>query len=163
MATGLDSALDLEERVQAAVSRLGCSLKPLQAEAVMKFITGTDVLVSLPTGYGKSLCFQCLPYVFNELRGTVSEKSSIIIVVSPLISIMKNQVSSLQEKGMSAGYICQDTSSEMKDAVEEGKCQIVYFSPETFTGKQTLEKSYTVLCAKRPENPFLCLLLILFL
>ena len=58
--------------------------------AVLSFLKGSDVFVSLPTGSGKSLCFALLPFVFDELYG---RNGSIAIVVSPLISLMKDQVS----------------------------------------------------------------------
>ena len=56
------------------------------------FVKGLDVFAVLPTGYGKSLCFGCLPIVFNKLLGRVGEDRSIIVVVTPLIAIMKDQV-----------------------------------------------------------------------
>ena len=70
-------------------------LKDEQKEAVKAFANGKDVFVSLPTGYGKSLCYQILPVLFDALRGQPERQtvSSIVVVVSPLTSIMKDQVS----------------------------------------------------------------------
>ena len=71
---------------------LGYSLKKEQLDVIVKYAMGRDVFAVLPTGYGKSLCYQCLPYVFNKLFFDGREHSSIIIVISPLIAIMKDQV-----------------------------------------------------------------------
>ena len=57
------------------------------------FVKGRDVFAVLPTGYGKSLCFGCLPIVIDKLLGRGEEDSSIIAVVTPLTAIMKDQVS----------------------------------------------------------------------
>ena len=75
-----------------------CSLKDKQNEAIITFLSGKDVFVALPTSYGKSLCYGCLPWAFDILRKT----KSISIVVLPLISLMNDQVSS---KDVSAAFI----------------------------------------------------------
>ena len=62
------------------------ALKPLQREAV--FTLGRDVFVSLPTGFGKSLCYAFLPLVFDSLRGRIG---SIALCVSPLMTLMMEQ------------------------------------------------------------------------
>ena len=62
-------------------------LKPEQKEAVVAFISGKDVFVCLPTGFGKTLCYIVLPALFDVARGLPSG-NSIIIVVSPLNSLM---------------------------------------------------------------------------
>ncbi len=67
--------------VKAAES-LGYNLKPDQMRTLQKFVGGRDVFVSLPTGYGKSLCYILLPRIFDLLRGV--EDKSVVIVVSPL-------------------------------------------------------------------------------
>ncbi len=90
------------ERVllQKAALRLGYdSLKAEQELAITSFIRGKDVFVSLPTGYGKSLCFALLPSVFDML-----EKASIVLVISPLISIITDQVASFCAKGITAAF-----------------------------------------------------------
>ena len=55
----------------------------------MKFMQGDDVFVSLPTGSSKSLTYSVLPFAFDKLLGC---EGSIVVVISPLISLMKNQV-----------------------------------------------------------------------
>ena len=54
--------------------------------AIPSFLEDKDVFVSLPTGYGKSLCFAALPYTFDQLRMT--DRPSVVIVVSPLIALV---------------------------------------------------------------------------
>ena len=69
-------------------SDLGFTLKPEQKINLLKFASGRDAFVSLPTGYGKSLCYILLPKLFDALR--VACGQSIILVVSPLIALMKD-------------------------------------------------------------------------
>ena len=70
--------------VSAAVQSLGYDVvKPEQEIALLSFLRGQDVFVSLPTGYGKSLCYAALPAAFDSLKN--SPGKSIVIAVSPLI------------------------------------------------------------------------------
>ena len=70
------------------------TFKPLQDEIITSVLEGNDTLALLPTGGGKSLCYQ-LPALLKE--GTV-------LVVSPLIALMEDQVKSLENKGIKAMY-----------------------------------------------------------
>ena len=82
----------MERALRKATERLGYKeMKPEQEELVKEFISGRDVFGILPTGFGKSLCYGCLPLVFDELLGT--ENKSIVVVVTPLKAIMHDQVS----------------------------------------------------------------------
>ena len=73
---------------KAAVSYPG-GLKEDQLKVVVAFLSDLDVLALLPTSYGKSLCFSCLPYAFEELE---ESSENVVVVVSPLTAIMKDQV-----------------------------------------------------------------------
>lgn len=120
-----------------AGSQLGYELRARQKEVVLNFVKGRDVFVSLPTGSGKSLCYSVLPWTYDCLRCR-SKPSSIIIVVSPLVALMKDQVSSLAEKGMSAVYVGEASNSEDKIAqIYEGQFQVVFFSPELLLTDET--------------------------
>ena len=78
----------IDRRVAPAV-RLGYKqLKEEQVEVVEAYISGRDVFAVLPTGFGKSLCFACLPFVLEE----IGHEKPIVIVVTPLTAIMKDQV-----------------------------------------------------------------------
>ena len=68
------------------------SVKPEQLE-VVSAILNSDVFVILLTGFGKSACFQCLPSLFDQLNP--QDTPSIVVVVTPLTAIMKDQVSRL--------------------------------------------------------------------
>ncbi len=74
----LREEIEMEKRVAAAISdstrQLGIeSLKDKQLEAVLKFVEGHDIFVSLPTGYGKSIIYAVLPLVFDKLKGNRSK------------------------------------------------------------------------------------------
>ena len=105
-------------------------LKPEQRTSIFQFASGNDVLVSLPTGYGKSLCYTLLPSVFDLLRG-VKEKSN-VLVVSPMLALMKDQVASISEKGLSAVFISDKDSTPptVKREIKNGNFQVVFTSPE---------------------------------
>ena len=70
---------DVRMALNICAARAGYSLRPLQ-EQVISFVQGSDVFVGLPTGSGKSLCYNILPDVFNSLRKV---KSPIAVIVSP--------------------------------------------------------------------------------
>ena len=93
--------LDLD----SAASKLGISsLKDKQREAITSFVDGHDVFVSLPTGYGKSLCYTLLPLVFDSLRSSDSHKS-IVLVVSPLTALMIDQKHKYASLGMAVEFV----------------------------------------------------------
>ena len=121
---------DLKAIVSAAARALGYdSLKPEQETALLAFLDGKDVFVSLPTGYGKSLCYAALPAAFDSLLRR-KEATSIVIAVSPLIALMKDQVAGLSARGLAVGCVTQDSSDEEKAKVKSGQYQLVLFSPE---------------------------------
>ena len=85
-----DSAI--ESVATKVVQGLGYeAMKHEQLQIVTGVLRGRDVFGVLPTGFGKTLCFTCLPGVYDKLYQTV--EPSIVLVVSPLIAIMKDQVS----------------------------------------------------------------------
>src|SRR5215470_17276628 len=99
-------------------------LRPLQEQAMRAVLDGRDSLVVLPTGGGKSLCYQAPPV----LRGDTT------VVVSPLISLMKDQVDALQAIGVPAVQIDSSLSSTERFAYEmdvrDGAVRLVFVSPE---------------------------------
>ena len=99
-------SLELESALDKAALEMGCiSLHQKQRDAVIGLLRGRDVFMSLPTG---TLCYAILPKVFDILRGKSSK--SIAIVVSPLISLMKDQVHSLETKGVSSIHVTENMS-----------------------------------------------------
>ena len=96
--------------VRRAAASLGYpQLKEEQELAILSFVGGNDVFISLPTGYGKLLCYAVLPKVFNLLRGVANK--SIVIVVSPLIALMNDQVATFSAKGICAAYVSDKEES----------------------------------------------------
>ena len=64
------------------------------------------VFLWLPTGFGKSVCYEVLPFLFDyKLGNSAASESSIVIVVSPLVSLMVDQVTSLRSHGVSAAIM----------------------------------------------------------
>lgn len=105
--------------------------KDIQRKALKEVILGKDVFVILPTGSGKSLIFQTAPIVFDHMEGSTEE--SIVLVISPLVSLMRDQVNFLLSKGIKAAFLGEEQEDEqLKKNVEKGKYQVVYGSPETF-------------------------------
>ncbi|MBC2606952.1 DNA helicase RecQ [Pelagicoccus albus] len=100
------------------------SFRPLQADIVDDALQGRDVFALLPTGGGKSLCYQ-LPAVLSE---------GLTVVISPLIALMKDQVDGLTENGISATYL--NSSLGKKEAAQRyaklfaGDYQVLYVAPE---------------------------------
>lgn len=90
-----------------------------------------DVYVNLPTGYGKSVVFQTLPTVFASVDRC---EKNIVIVISPLINLMKDQVSPLSLLGVSAISLRDISSAAEIKKVESGEFSIVYRSPESWLG-----------------------------
>ena len=114
-----------------ATSELGYSaLRPNQELVVRHFLRGSDVFVSLPTGSGKSLCYCLLPRAFDFLWQRTALRESIVIVVSPLISLMQDQVRAMIERNVTAVYI--GGADDMLEAeISAGNYHLVYCSPES--------------------------------
>lgn len=98
--------------------------RPLQKEIIERILIGKDSLVLMPTGGGKSICFQIPALCFD----------GITIVVSPLISLMKDQVQTLQSNGIKADFYNSSISSqEQKEIIHRAineETQLLYLSPE---------------------------------
>ena len=105
-----------------------------QFEALKTFVSSTDVFLNLPTGFGKSLVFQMAPLVYAELsRGHDGFAANpVILVISPLVSIMKDQTNFLRKLGISAGSIGEDIAPDLK--IEKGECSVVFSLPESLLG-----------------------------
>jgi ATP-dependent DNA helicase RecQ len=98
--------------------------RPLQAEAMTAVLQHRDSVVVLPTGGGKSLCFQAPAVTMDGCA----------IVISPLISLMKDQVDGLRSCGVAAGFLNSTQSMEERRTVrrefQEGRLKLLYLAPE---------------------------------
>ena len=87
----MDSSRKIEVAANDAVKKLGYEkLKELQLEVITGIVNRHDVFAVMPTGYGKSLCYGCLPRVFDTLYKPVYP--SIVCVATPLTAIIEDQV-----------------------------------------------------------------------
>ncbi len=108
--------------------------RPFQEEIVNRLIAGQDAFVLMPTGGGKSLCFQ-LPALQRKGLG---------IVVSPLISLMKDQVDALRTNGVRAAYynssLGQKESRQVLADMHAGRLDLLYIAPERLLSPGFLER-----------------------
>lgn len=106
--------------------------RPGQEEIVDAVTAGENVLAIMPTGGGKSLCFQ-LPALLRE---------GVTVVISPLIALMRDQVRGLQEAGVEAGALTSGNTPEETDAVwealEAGRLKLLYMAPERLAAGSAL-------------------------
>ncbi len=100
------------------------AFRPAQEPIIRDLLAGRDTVAIMPTGAGKSICFQ-IPALLLD---------GITLVISPLISLMKDQVDALTEQGVPATFINSSLSMEESDArfaaIAQGRCRIVYVAPE---------------------------------
>ena len=108
--------------------------RPPQEEVICSVLDGKDAFVLMPTGGGKSLCYQ-IPSIMREGTG---------IVISPLISLMKDQVDALNRCGVSAAYYNSSLKAaeakEVMEKFENGKLDLLYVAPERLLTKAFLAR-----------------------
>jgi len=107
--------------------------RPLQAEIIDNVLAGRDSFVLMPTGGGKSLCYQLPALHFSGLT----------LVISPLIALMKDQVDALQANGIKAEFINSSLTAaqinQIGTSVSRGEVKILYVAPERFALKSFQE------------------------
>ena len=118
------------------------SFRPLQREIIEATLAGQDVFALLPTGGGKSLCFQ-LPAL---------ARPGLTVVVSPLIALMKDQVDALQASGVAATFLNSTLGASESRArlrgLHQGEFKLLYAAPERLTLEGWVEnlKAWNVTC-----------------
>jgi ATP-dependent DNA helicase RecQ len=109
--------------------------RPLQEEIIRDALAGRDVFALMPTGGGKSLCFQLPALLRNGLT----------IVVSPLIALMKDQVDALQASGIAATFLNSSLdrhgTAERLRKLNHGECRLLYVAPERLMFDGFLERA----------------------
>ncbi|MGB7268990.1 MAG: DEAD/DEAH box helicase, partial [Albidovulum sp.] len=100
------------------------AFRPGQAEIVEAVFEGRNTLAIMPTGGGKSLCFQ-LPALLRD---------GVTVVISPLIALMRDQVRALREVGVEAGALTsgntEEETEEVFAALDDGRLRLLYMAPE---------------------------------
>ena len=108
--------------------------RPPQVRAVQAALSGRDALVVLPTGGGKSLCYQ-VPALMRD---------GLTVVVSPLISLMKDQVDALERRGIAAAFInstlTMDETADRMAQARDGSLKLLYLAPERIDAGRTLQR-----------------------
>ena len=125
-----------DEIVDDAAKALGCyKLREFQQNAAVGILKGHDVLVSQPTGSGKSLTFQLLP--FTVVRPIVpnednDDKKAFVLIISPLVALIRDQVTKL--RGM--GHVCLTLDDEFDSRLYDlGTFTYIFASPEAILNK----------------------------
>lgn len=112
--------------------------RPGQRDLIENILAGNDVLGIMPTGAGKSMCYQVPAMLMNGLT----------LVISPLISLMKDQVSALNQSGIKAAYINSSLSpvqqQEAMRRAADGAYKIIYIAPERLTSPQFVSFAHGV-------------------
>ena len=107
------------------------AFRPGQEEIVRAVANGESVLAIMPTGGGKSLCYQ-LPALMGE---------GLTLVISPLIALMRDQVSALKQAGVAAGALTsaasEDENQAVIDAARTGELSLLYLAPERLSSTVT--------------------------
>jgi len=105
------------------------SFRPGQEEIIQSILSGTDTMAIMPTGGGKSLCYQLPAVVLDKVT----------IVVSPLIALMKDQVDALNARGIKSRYVNSSLSSSeistIYSQLSNGEVRILYIAPERFSSE----------------------------
>ena len=119
-----------ESALVGALARFGhTSLRPGQADVIADIFAGRPVIAVMPTGAGKSLCYQ-LPAI------VLGEKGGVTLVVSPLIALMKDQVDALRARGVPAVALTSAAGAEEQrdilDGIRANAYTLVYVAPERF-------------------------------
>ena len=115
-------------------------------EAVTHFVSGQDVFISLPTGAGKSFCYALLPFVFDFIRTSDKPDSrlhhSIVMVVSPLKSLMEDQVAKFSSRGMKCASVGSD-DLRTKEGILADHYQLIFISPEAMLTDLTWREMFS--------------------
>ena len=107
---------------------IGYELKKEQTETIYSVLSGSDVLVVLPTSFDKSMIYQALLWLSVYLG---QRTSPIVLVISPLVAQMKNQVVLMKRKGINAAFIGEEQQDQQViSTIRAGDIALVYGSPE---------------------------------
>ncbi|MFP6669840.1 MAG: DEAD/DEAH box helicase, partial [Pirellulaceae bacterium] len=114
-----------------------------QLAVIDHVMAGRHGLVIMPTGMGKSLCYQIPALLLTAAEASPQGKPPLALVLSPLIALMKDQVDALQARGVAGTFINSSLSRAQREAryqgVGDGQYQLLYVTPERFRKPEFLE------------------------
>ena len=128
--------MDVRGSINFGLQKLGIeAIKENQRKVVEGYLSGRDVLMIAPTGSGKSLTFQISPFAIDFWKhGDRSQQDedvqTVCLVIAPLVSLMKDQVSILRAKQIKAVMIGPESTEEENKEAKEGKYNLIFASPE---------------------------------
>ena len=128
--------MNVQEAINFGLNKLNFEdIRENQRKVVEAYLSGRDVLMFSPTGSGKSLTFHIAPFAIDFFKhGERDDIQTVCLVIFPLVSLMNDQVSSLREKGIKAVVVGPDSSETENKEASEGKCNLVFTSPEALFG-----------------------------
>ena len=119
--------------ISYGVERIGFHkvLKKNQRQAVEAYLAGRDVLLVSPTGSGKSFVFHVAPFCCDYMKNGPRENiSSICLIIVPLVSLMRDQVAQLRERGIAAVCLGAETTQEELSRIRVGEFNLIFGNPE---------------------------------
>lgn len=119
------------------------AFRGLQEAVIRRVLRGGHALVIMPTGGGKSLCYQLPALILGKTETTSDTQPPLTLVLSPLIALMKDQVDALCERGIDAAFINSSLSREAREEryanVAAGRYRLLYVTPERFRKPEFLQ------------------------
>ena len=128
----LEDSVDMEKKPEQILKTVFGydSFRPMQKEVIQNVLDGRDTLAVMPTGGGKSLCYQIPALMFSGMT----------VVVSPLIALMQDQVSQMEAYGVPAAVINSSldrgTYRQTSEEIRRGKIKLLYVSPEGLSSRK---------------------------
>ena len=116
------------------------SFRNQQREIIDTVLAGNDAIVIMPTGGGKSICYQLPAVLFDKLT----------LVISPLIALMKDQVDGLKANGIAAEFYNSSQDANLQQNIlnqaQDGTIKLLYVAPESLSGLSPLLNAHTISC-----------------
>ena len=134
--------MSFEQALAFALQSVGkghLTLKTEQVSAIRHAYDGDDVFVWLPTGFGKSVVYECLPFLYDYKLNHVEGPFSVALVVSPLLALMVDQVSSLRKRGVACGIMSDSEGVDKAMLVSEKELHtyhLLFCAPEALISVQ---------------------------
>ena len=122
---------NVKKKIEAIAREHGYIELKEQKHVMIDFIEGRYVFSCLPTGFGKSVCFMLLPDICDSLN---PGRKSMALVISPLLSLMNDQVASCSSLKIKAVAVTHESASLTVSDIIKNDCQLIYMSPEMALG-----------------------------